>query len=228
MSPDTQMLFASLQTMMVGLMAMIATTLAGILSGAISGTAPPGSNATATPGTDGVNNPGTNGATGPGGAGETAPGQGVTRLSDDQDERIAQLVSEAKRVFPNDPVRQKLAVTQALLESGVSSISSLAQEHNNLFGIKGEGTAGSVNVATKEQGANGLFDTRDDFAKNTTVAESFEQYRDLIGRERYAAVLTAGSFEEAAQAVKDAGYATDNSYVSKLIDVYNSHVARHF
>ena len=71
MSPDTQMLFMSLQGMMVGLMGMIATTLAGILSGAISGTAPPGSNGAgasqagqSTGG--GTTGGGTTGASGPG------------------------------------------------------------------------------------------------------------------------------------------------------------------
>ena len=75
MSPDTQMLFFSLQTMMVGLMAMIASTLAGILSGAISGTAPAGTGAAA-------GQTSQSGASAPGGGGEVSQGTpGATGLA---------------------------------------------------------------------------------------------------------------------------------------------------
>lgn len=40
--------------------------------------------------------------------------------------------------------------------------------------------------------------------------------------------MSAGSFEQAAQEVKSAGYATAPNYTSSLISVYNSQLAKYF
>lgn len=154
----------------------------------------------------------------------------LTKFSGDPKERIKQVVEAAKRTYPNQPHMAKLAAAQALLESGLhgSKPSSLALQHNNLFGIKGSGTAGSVNMKTGEHVNGQNITINAGFAKNATLEDSFAQHKKLMGNSRYSKVLSSGSFEQAAGAVRQAGYATDPSYTQKLIQVYNSQLAQYF
>ncbi len=155
----------------------------------------------------------------------------ISALSQNRDERIRQVVDAAKRTYPEQPHMAKLAAAQALLESGIASSrgpSGLARDHNNLFGIKGRGTSGSVNMRTREVYGGQNVSIRDGFAKNATVEDSFQQHKNLMNRPRYSRVLGARSFEQAAQEVKQAGYATDPNYSRSLISVYNQHLARYF
>ncbi len=183
---------------------------------------------------------------GPGGSGQNQPYSGsygpntmtppsstgqISALSQNKDERIQQVVDAAKRTYPDQPHMAKLAAAQALLESGIASSrgpSGLARDHNNLFGIKGQGTAGSVNMRTREVYNGQSVSIRDGFAKNATVEDSFQQHKNLMNKSRYRRVLGSQSFEQAAQEVKQAGYATDPNYSRSLISVYNQHLARYF
>lgn len=155
----------------------------------------------------------------------------IGALSQNRDERIRQVVDAAKRTYPDQPHMAKLAAAQALLESGIASSrgpSGLARDHNNLFGIKGRGTAGSVNMRTREVYGGQSVTIRDGFAKNATVEDSFQQHKNLMSRSRYRRVLGSQSFEQAAHEVRQAGYATDPNYSRSLISVYNQHLARYF
>jgi hypothetical protein len=155
----------------------------------------------------------------------------IDHLSSDRNQRIQQVVDAAKRTYPDKPHMAKLAAAQALLESGIASQngpSGLARNHNNLFGIKGSGTAGSVNMRTGEH-LNGRDVTiTAGFAANRTVEDSFQQHKSLMSRPRYRRVMQAQSFEQAAAEVKRAGYATAPNYTSSLIAVYNQQLARYF
>lgn len=155
----------------------------------------------------------------------------IQQLSSDRNERIQQVVDAAKRTYPDKPHMAKLAAAQALLESGIASQkgpSGLAKNHNNLFGIKGSGTAGSVNMRTGEH-LNGRDVTiTAGFAKNNTVEDSFQQHKNLMSKPRYRKVMQAQSFEQAAHEVKAAGYATAPNYSQALRDVYNTHLAKYF
>ncbi|MGE0199752.1 MAG: glucosaminidase domain-containing protein [Candidatus Melainabacteria bacterium] len=162
---------------------------------------------------------------------ETVPAEGITELSDDKATRIQQVVEAAKRTYPDNPVMAKLAATQALLESGIhqDSPSSLAKDDKNLFGIKAEGTAGWVSLPTEEQDASGnAYTVQAEFGKNATVEDSFKQHKEILSLDRYQPVWQAGTFEEAAARVREAGYATDVSYTDKLIAVYNDNLAQYF
>ena len=155
----------------------------------------------------------------------------IGALSQNRDERIRQVVDAAKRTYPDQPHMAKLAAAQALLESGIASSrgpSGLARDHNNLFGIKGRGTAGTVNMRTREVYGGQSVSIRDGFAKNATVEDSFQQHKNLMSRSRYRRVLGSQSFEQAAHEVRQAGYATDPNYSRSLISVYNQHLARYF
>lgn len=105
-----------------------------------------------------------------------------------------------------------LAAAQWALESGYGRSKSGT---NNVFGIKGAGTT----VQTMEQGPNGLYSTTASFRNYNSTVESAQDYIRLLSDSRYRAVASASTPRQAAQAVKDAGYATDANYVSKLVRV---------
>ena len=106
--------------------------------------------------------------------------------------------------------------------------SSLATKYNNLFGIKGQGTAGSVNMLTKEFVDNRMQQMPQRFAKNQSLEDSFTQHKNLMEHERYKNVLGAKSFEDAAREVSRAGYATDPHYSRSLLSVYNNYLKDRF
>jgi hypothetical protein len=125
-------------------------------------------------------------------------------------------------------VPASVTVAQAILESDWGR-SRLARQGNNLFGIKalgGPGPNGVVTLATWEYTTSGEVAVQADFKAYFTIGQSIDDHgRFFLRNRRYAAALAVGSNPRAfAQAIQDAGYATDPSYASKLIglmDKYN-------
>jgi flagellum-specific peptidoglycan hydrolase FlgJ len=134
---------------------------------------------------------------------------------------IAKIAPAAVADMRKTRVPASLTIAQAILESAWGE-SGLTKRANNLFGIKGTGTAGSVQMPTTEYVAN----------KPVTVAANFRAYRSwdesiadhsaliLNGTRdkptRYHGVLGA-DYKTACYAIKDGGYATDPEYPKKLI-----------
>lgn len=123
-------------------------------------------------------------------------------------------------------------VAQAALESGWGAREIRLPDgrpSHNLFGIKAgaDWTGPTVDVATTEyvNGQPGSQVAR--FRVYGSYAEAFADYARLIGRsERYQAVRQAGDFTAFAQALQQAGYATDPAYATKLARVMASPVFR--
>lgn len=145
----------------------------------------------------------------------------ASELSANKEERISQVSTIANSVW-EDPIMAKVATAQAILESGLNSrVSGLAKQ-NNLFGIKGKGSAGSSAHKTKEF-INGVEVSVDDsFARNNDLIDSFAQHKRLLSNARYRRVLLADSPEAAAMELQKAGYATDPQYAQKLISIMDS------
>lgn len=139
---------------------------------------------------------------------------------------LQRLKEAAAKAFPNDPLRQQVALTQAIHESGLQdgTPSGLAK-HNNFFGIKAPGTAGTVNMPTTEFMGGRNQRVNAGFGANATPEDSFNQYRDLMNKSRYAPVRAARTPEEAFAALQKAGYATDPRYAALLAQVYQRNVA---
>ncbi len=140
------------------------------------------------------------------------------------------IIAAAHRIYPGDPVRAELSATQAILESGLASNrgpSGLARRANNLFGIKGTGNAGSITMPTREVVGGRDVMMNEPFAAYLTPEDSLLAHQALMQRPRYvnAGVGSARTFEEAAQAVARAGYATDPNYAQALIRVRQQFVA---
>lgn len=120
-----------------------------------------------------------------------------------------------------------LQTAQAILETGwgqsVPVDKYTGQFSNNLFGIKGKGTAGSVTSNTWEEYNGVAFRIDDDFRAYNNVSESWEDHNALLlTKERYAP-FRAVMFDstQGAWALRRCGYATDSQYSIKLIDIIN-------
>jgi mannosyl-glycoprotein endo-beta-N-acetylglucosaminidase/stage II sporulation protein P len=116
-------------------------------------------------------------------------------------------------------------MAQGILESA-NGTSRLAADYNNHFGIKANGgwAYGKVLMPTTEE-VNGQ--TQHIQAYFRSYPTSFDGFVDrnnfLKGNSRYAnhGVFTAGTPEEQAQDLLDAGYATESNYASQLINLIN-------
>lgn len=135
------------------------------------------------------------------------------------------LVDAALNIWEDDILRAKLAVTQATLESNwINGPSLLASKYNNLFGIKGSGTSGSVNLMTSEYEKGEWIRVKQPFAVNDSLEDSFNQHKTLMYRPRYVSVRGAVTLEDVFNAVWKSGYATDPKYPSKLMNIYNKYL----
>lgn len=126
----------------------------------------------------------------------------------------------AKSDMKKTGVLASLTIAQGVLESGWGK-SKLATEANNLFGIKATaGWTGKVYSAKTKECYDGV-----DFVTTTAL---FKAYSSSVGciedhsalflyNPRYANLIGETDYKTACQAVKDAGYATDPDYVTKLI-----------
>lgn len=156
----------------------------------------------------------------------------MSTLSADNRLNIQIIHKLAQQVYPNNKVLADLTTAQAILESNLQGLkpSQLAFKYNNLFGIKGRGTKGSVSLPTKEEVKGKMITVNQSFAWNNSIEDSLQQRKHLFENgtsdnpTRYFKVLAAQTFEEAAEAVYKAGYATDSSYTTQLITIYHKYL----
>lgn len=150
----------------------------------------------------------------------------MSSLTSNSSENISLLKQLCEDLIPN-PILRDLTICQGILESRLAGIpSGLAINHNNLFGIKGEGTAGSVTLPTHEFFEGAMHEVNASFAANNSVEDSILQHAKLLEEPRYARVAACTTFEEAAQAIKDCGYATDPGYPHELMIEYNKYIIK--
>jgi flagellum-specific peptidoglycan hydrolase FlgJ len=150
----------------------------------------------------------------------------VSPLPSNKQELLKQLQVSAQAAYPDNPMMQQVAITQAIHESGLmGKPSQLARQHNNYFGIKAPGTAGTVNMRTGEVLNGAPTTVMAGFGRNNSMGDSFMQHQRLMGNKRYAPVLGASDPNAAFTALQSAGYATDPRYAQKLANTYNQYVA---
>jgi hypothetical protein len=128
----------------------------------------------------------------------------------------------AQKSMKSTGVPASVTVAQAILESDWGR-SRLARQGNNLFGIKAlgnaTGPAGVVTLATWEHTPDGDVIVQAPFRAYFTLGQSIDEHGNFfIRNRRYAGALAvANDARLFAQAIQDAGYATDPSYADKLI-----------
>lgn len=122
-----------------------------------------------------------------------------------------------------------LQTAQAILETGwgqsvpVDKYTGLLS--NNLFGIKGQGSAGAVISNTWEVYNGTTYRVDAEFRAYDSVNMSWADHKEfLLTRERYAPFkLVMHESTQGAWALKSAGYATDPKYPIKLMEIINQY-----
>lgn len=137
---------------------------------------------------------------------------------------ISLIVPGAQTLQRHTGLFSSLTISQAILETGwgkyIPADRDTGHSSNNLFGIKGQGPAGSVVCWTEEELPDG---SRIRILAKFRAYNSFEEcLQDRYGvlmQSRYDRVREAATPEAAAGFLYVCGYATDSEYTQKLIRI---------
>ncbi|MBJ9826706.1 flagellar assembly peptidoglycan hydrolase FlgJ [Citrobacter koseri] len=151
-----------------------------------------------------------------------APENNDEPLSGDSKDFLAQLSLPARLASEQSGVPHHLILAQAALESGWGQ-RQIRRENGepsfNLFGIKASSNwKGPVTEITTTEYENGeAKKVKARFRVYSSYLEALSDYVGLLTRNpRYAAVTAASTAAQGAQALQNAGYATDPDYARKL------------
>lgn len=143
-------------------------------------------------------------------------------FSGDSGDFLAQLSLPARLASEQSGVPHHLILAQAALESGWGQ-RQIRRENGepsfNIFGVKAtaswKGPTTEITTTEYENGEAKKVKAR--FRVYSSYLEALSDYVGLLSRNpRYAAVTTAATAEQGAQALQNAGYATDPQYARKL------------
>ncbi|GEK88296.1 glycoside hydrolase family 73 protein [Alkalibacterium putridalgicola] len=138
-----------------------------------------------------------------------------------KDAFINEVASHAVPLQASHGIRPSVTIAQAILESNWGK-SSLSQQENNYFGIKGGSDGRKYATLEYEEKWKEIHAS---FRSYPSLEASVTDYADLINGgtewnpELYRGVQEASSYQEAAQALYSAGYATDPTYPEKIIEI---------
>lgn len=141
---------------------------------------------------------------------------------------IERLVPHAQELQDGYGVLPSIILGQAILESNWGK-STLASKYNNLFGIKAYGDQKKVSLETKEFVNEEWITIQGDFKMYDSWEQSMDDHTQLFVQgvdwnpALYEKVITATNYQEAAQALQEAGYATDPGYAQKIIQVIETY-----
>lgn len=135
----------------------------------------------------------------------------------------------AKDYYNKTGMSAALQTAQSILETGwgqsVPVDKYTGQISNNLFGIKGEGPAGSVTSNTWEVYNGVTYRVDAAFRAYNSPELSWADHKEFLNKDRYSEFRSVMyDYSQGAWALKRAGYATDPQYalkLMKLIDQYN-------
>jgi len=145
------------------------------------------------------------------------------------DNKIKDFLSKIEKGAKNTWVKHKIlpsiVTAQAILESGWGG-SKLANEGNNLFGIKADKNwkGDVISVITAEYVSGKKVAVTAKFRKYKSWSDSVEDHGLFLNKDRYKNVIGETDYNNAIKAIFNAGYATDPSYISKItriIEQYN-------
>lgn len=135
---------------------------------------------------------------------------------------IDNIKANAIDIYNRYGILPSLSISQAVLESGWGE-SGLTKNANNLFGYKGTGTAGSVEMPTKEWNAETKqYETvLADFRAYNSWGESFDDYGKLLSTSSYYKDVMSNQtdWKTAVAKIDASPYATDPEYGAKLTDI---------
>ena len=119
-----------------------------------------------------------------------------------------------------------ITTAQAILESyygrSVPTDINTKKYSYNLFGVKGKGIAGSVQVWTKEEINGEMVKVKDYFRAYNNFGESIMDHSAFLMKyPRYKSLFETRDPIQWARGLQKAGYATDSQYANKLINIMN-------
>lgn len=137
---------------------------------------------------------------------------------------LNKLSPRAQEIQAEHGILTSITLAQAILESDWGQ-SGLAQEGNNLFGVKGKAPQPMVTMTTKEFVDGKFIEIKANFRKYKDWNESLDAHAELFlkgtswNKDKYNGVIAADDYKKAAQELQSAGYATDPDYAEKLISI---------
>lgn len=139
---------------------------------------------------------------------------------------VQQLAPAAKAIAEKLGISEQALVAQAALETGWGKHVIEDQNGNssfNLFNIKAKNNEPSITIETTEYRDGLPLKERAEFKRYTNIAQSFEDYGQLIsGSKRYQEALAQGRDSDAyVEQLQQAGYATDPNYADKIKSIMN-------
>jgi len=130
--------------------------------------------------------------------------------------------------YPKYNILPSLVIAQAILESNWGN-SGLSKTANNLFGIKGTGSAGTTVMFTNEDDGKGnKYVIKAGFRKYNSVLESIDDHAKLLQNKRYSKVRSSTNILEASREIRLAGYATDTKYTTLIMSIVNQNDLERF
>ncbi|XTZ36913.1 flagellar assembly peptidoglycan hydrolase FlgJ [Salmonella enterica] len=151
-----------------------------------------------------------------------APDGSDEPLSGDSKDFLAQLSLPARLASQQSGVPHHLILAQAALESGWGQ-RQIPRENGepsfNIFGVKASPNwkGPTTEITTTEYENGEAVKVKAKFRVYSSYLEALSDYVGMLTRnKRYAAVTTAATAEQGAQALQSAGYATDPNYARKL------------
>jgi len=143
-------------------------------------------------------------------------------LSGDSKDFLAQLSLPARLASEQSGVPHHLILAQAALESGWGQ-RQIRKENGdpsfNIFGVKATSSwkGPTTEITTTEYENGAAVKVKAKFRVYSSYLEALSDYVGLLSRNpRYTAVTQAATAEQGAQALQNAGYATDPNYARKL------------
>ena len=143
-------------------------------------------------------------------------------LTGDSKDFLAQLSLPARLASQQSGVPHHLILAQAALESGWGQ-RQIRRENGepsfNIFGVKATGSwkGPTTEITTTEYENGEAKKIKAKFRVYSSYLEALSDYVGVLSRNpRYAAVTQAATAEQGAQALQQAGYATDPQYARKL------------
>ena len=144
-----------------------------------------------------------------------APSDEISKARDDYERYVFTYYPLAVEQMEKYRIPASITLAQGLLESGAGK-SKLARQSNNHFGIKADKNWKGKKESTWDNGKLCYF------RKYESVRDSYEDHSlFLVGRSRYASLfkLDKTDYKGWAKGLRQAGYAEDRQYPSKLINL---------
>lgn len=138
-------------------------------------------------------------------------------------EFIEMIVPSAQSYQQKHGIFASVTLAQAALETGwgrfIPRDKYTGKESYNLFGVKGQGPAGSVVCDTQEWDGSQYITVEAEFAAYNSWEESLAGHNEVLLKPWYKPVRDATNWRAACMYLQSCGYATDPYYGAKLIRI---------